>query len=112
MGKEVKCNERNKEIVNFFYTIFGSRIRKGLNQEEARKEAYDAVGLRYGRERKTVLNIISALKSSRSVNRASFEEKTRALITEIDVMNEELEATKVKNNKLIGLLKECLDCGS
>ena len=108
MGKEVKCNDRNKEVVWFFYAIFSNRIRSGVNQEDARREAYDAVSLRYGIERKTTLNIISALKCSQNINRVSFEEKARALIRELDVVNEELEAERSRNDRLIGLLKECM----
>ena len=116
MRKPVKINERNKEIVTFFYMVFGHRIHCGVEQDEARKQAYDAVTLRYGISKGTLFNIISAIKSSRKVNESAFRENILSLIDDLNGVNAELELTKAdldttrqRNEKLIALLKECLE---
>ena len=109
MRKPVKINERNKEIVTFFYMVFGHRIHSGEEQDEARKQAYDAVTLRYGISKGTLFNIISAIKSSRKVNESAFRENIRTLISDLSAVNEELEHTRGRNDRLIALLKDCLE---
>ena len=109
MRKEVKINDRNKEIVTFFYMVFGHKIHCGLGQDEARKEAYDAVTLRYGISKGTLFNIISAIKSSRKVNESAFRENIRTLISDLSSVNEELDSTKDRNERLISLLKDILE---
>lgn len=109
MRKPVKINDRNKEIVTFFYMVFGNRIHSGLEQDEARKEAYDAVTLRYGISKGTLFNIISAIKNSRKVNETAFRENIRTLISDLDSVNCELDSTLKRNQRLISLLKDCLD---
>ena len=109
MRKPVKINERNKEIVTFFYMVFGHRIHLGVEQDEARKQAYDAVTLRYGISKGTLFNIISAIKSSRKVNESAFRENIISLINDLEGVNGELESTRDRNNRLIALLKDCLE---
>ena len=109
MRKPVKINERNKEIVTFFYMVFGHRIHSGVEQDEAKKQAYDAVSLRYGISKVTLVNIISAVKSSRNVNETAFRENIISLIGDLSAVNEELDATKSRNERLISLLNDCLE---
>lgn len=109
MRKPVKINERNKEIVTFFYMVFGHRIHSGVEQDEAKKQAYDAVSLRYGISKGTLFNIISAVKSSRNVNNSAFRENIISLIGDLSAVNEELDATKSRNERLISLLNDCLE---
>jgi hypothetical protein len=115
MGRPVQVNERNKEIVTFFYMVFGHRVHCGMDPDEARKEAYDAVALRYGITKGTLFNIISAIRNSRMVNEAAFRENVRSLIADLGACNEELSARSnemiARNEKLISLLQECLDHG-
>lgn len=109
MRKPVKINERNKEIVTFFYMVFGHRIHSGVEQDEAKKQAYDAVSLRYGISKGTLFNIISAVKSSRNVNNSAFRENIISLIGDLSAVNEELDATKSRNERLISILNDCLE---
>ena len=108
-GTGTRADERNGEIVSFFYTIFGHRIRCGMNPDEARKEAYDAVTLRYDISRGRFLNIVSEQKNSRIVNDNALRQKAIALIDALQIMNDGLEESKKKNERLISLLKECLE---
>jgi len=109
METTVKGAERNNEIVTFFYLIFGHRIHQGMEQDAARKEAYDAVSLRYGIGKGRLLNIISELNNSQKVNRAAFRENVLSLISDISSANEELDAVRARNDALISLLKDCLE---
>lgn len=101
--------DRNSEIVTFFYTIFGHRIREGVNPEEARKQAYDAVALRYEISRGRLLNIISQHRNSQKVNISSLRNNAIALINDLQAVNEGLDNTISKNQRLISLLQECLN---
>lgn len=109
MDTTAKGNERNSEIVTFFYLIFGHRIHQGIDQDLARKEAYDAVSLRYGIGKGRLLNIISAQNNSHKVNRIAFRENVRELIADITSVNEELDNVRSRNELLIQLLKDCLE---
>ena len=109
MKKGSKQHARNREIVTFFYMIFGNRIRKGMNPDDARREAYDAVALRYDISRGRLLNIISEQKISHKVNDTSLQQNAIALIADLMAVNDGLDAAKDKNTRLIGLLKECLE---
>ena len=109
MESSPKGKERNGEIVTFFYTIFSHRIRGGTTPDEARKEAYDAVTLRYGIGKGRLLNIISGQKGSQRVNNYTLRQNALALINELQVVNEGLDETRSKNERLIGLLKECVE---
>lgn len=111
MRKPVKINERNKEIVTFFYMVFGHRIHHGVGQDEARKEAYDAVTLRYGISKGTLINIISAIRNSRKVNDSAFRQNVLTLISDLNSVNDELCAMKERNDTLLSLLKDCLEYG-
>lgn len=104
-----KATERNSEIVTFFYTIFSKRIRDGVNSEEARKQAYDAVTLRYEISKGRLLNIISERRNSQKVNMSSLQQNAIALIKDLQTVNEGLDNTISKNERLISLLKEFLE---
>lgn len=101
--------ERNGEIVTFFYTIFGHRIREGLNPDEARKQAYDAVTLRYEISRGRLLNIISEYKTSQKVNVSKMRQNALALINDLQAVNHGLSNNITRNERLISLLNECLE---
>lgn len=107
MGNFANSQERNREIVSFFYVVLSSRVRSGMPPDEARKDAYDAVNLRFGITKGTLLNIISAYKGSRSVNKITFQENASALIEELERANKSYAESLEKNSQLITLLKEC-----
>lgn len=109
MRKPVKINDRNKEVVTFFYMVFGHRIHLGMKQDEARKEAYDAVALRYGISKGTLINIISAIRNSRKVNDTAFRQNVLSLIRDLDAANSELDSLRERNDRLVSLLKDCLE---
>ena len=113
MANYTKRIGRNSEIVTFFYAIFGHRIHHGVEQGQARKEAYDAVSLRYGISRGRLLNIISDQNNSQKVNMAAFRENVISLIADVEASNEEMSATlgaaMERNAKLLELLKDCLE---
>lgn len=109
MEGSTKGVERNREIVTFFYLIFGHRIHNGVDRDLARKEAYDAVSLRYGIGRGRLLNIISAYNSSQKVNMTAFRENILTLIDDISSVNTELDKSRERNERLISLLKDCLE---
>lgn len=101
--------EINREAVTFFYMIFSHRIRKGMNPDDARKESYDAVTLRYGISRGRLLNIISQHKNSQKVNLSRLRQNAIALIKELQIANGGLQDSIQRNDKLISLLKECVE---
>jgi len=109
METTAKGKERNNEIVTFFYLIFGHRVHQGIEPDVARKEAYDAVSLRYGIGKGRLLNIISEQNNSQKVNRTAFRENARELIDNISAVNAEIDAVKSRNAQLIQLLKDCLE---
>ena len=109
MDTTQKGKERNGEIVTFFYAIFGHRIHQGMEPDNARKEAYDAVSLRYGIGKGRLLNIISEQNNSQRVNRTAFRENVLALIGDLMSANEELSALRDRNDTLISLLKDCIE---
>lgn len=109
MDTTAKGKERNNEIVTFFYLIFGHRIHHGVEAGLARKEAYDAVSLRYGIGKGRLQNIISELNNSQKVNRSAFRENVLALIDDINAANDELLSMLSRNETLISLLEDCLE---
>lgn len=109
MENNQKGNERNREIVTFFYLIFGHGVHQGTDPDAARKDAYDAVSLRYGIGKGRLLNIISEQNNSQRVNRAAFRENAIALIRNLESANEELDALRERNDELVSLLKDCLE---
>lgn len=109
METSPKGKERNGEIVTFFYAILSHRVHLGVDPDLARKEAYDAVSLRYGIGKGRLLNIISEQNNSQRVNRTAFRENVLALISDLGSANEELIAILGRNDALITLLKDCLD---
>ena len=109
MDNHGRGTDRNGEIVNFFYLIFGHRVHSGMAPAEARNEAYDAVTLRYGIGKGRLQNIISERNCSRKVNGSAFRENVLSLIGILDDANEELTATMERNEKLISLLKDALE---
>ena len=113
MANYTKRTGRNGEIVTFFYAIFGHRIHQGVEQGQARKEAYDAVSLRYGISKGRLLNIISDQNNSQKVNMVAFRESLTSLIADVEASNEEITATLIatreKNARLLDLLKDCLE---
>ena len=113
MANYTKRTGRNSEIVTFFYAIFGHRIHQGVEQGQARKEAYDAVSLRYGISKGRLLNIISDQNNSQKVNMVAFRESITSLIADVEASNDEITETMLatidKNSKLLALLKDCLE---
>lgn len=109
MDNAQKGKERNGEIVTFFYAIFGHRVHHGKEPDLARKEAYDAVSLRYGIGKGRLLNIISEQNNSQRVNRTAFRENVLALIRDLGTANDELTSLRERNETLISLLKDCIE---
>ncbi len=109
MESSPKGKERNGEIVTFFYAIFGHRVHQGTDPDDARKQAYDAVSLRYGIGKGRLLNIISEQNNSQRVNRAAFRENVLTLIDDLASANEGLDAIRERNEALISLLKDCIE---
>lgn len=109
MSYKSKNTERETEIVSFYYLIFGNRIHSGMEQDDARQEAYDAVSLRYGIGKGRLLNIISACKNYRQVKTLAFRHNAMALISDLEIASKQLDAQKRRTDKLISLLKECID---
>ena len=109
MGISSRTGGRNGEIVTFFYMIFSHRVREGMNPDDAKHEAYDAVTLRYQISSGRLRNIISEHKNSQKDNEITLRRKAVELITELEVANKGYEAARRKNEKLISLLKECID---
>ena len=109
MKDPTKSLERNEEIVTFFYKIFSHWIHEGMNPDDARKEAYDAVHLRFGIQKGRLLNIISERRCSQQVNNEALRRNALALIGDLQIVNRGLESSMAKNAELIGLLKACLE---
>ena len=76
---------------------------------EAKKEAFDAVTLRYGISKGRLQNIISVYRTLPNVNRAAFRCNASSLIAELRLANEGHQANIDRNTQLISLLEECCD---
>ena len=109
MKKNVLSRASDAEIITFFYKIFGNRIRMGMDQKEAREEGYGAVALRYGVAKGRLRNIISNRRSSLGEGDASFRQNALTLMDDLRVVNNGLEETIARNERLISLLKECIN---
>lgn len=109
MSNSEKTRQRNDEIVFYYYLIFGNRVHSGLPSSEAKKEAADAVALRYNISPGRLRNIISQQRIARTPNTSSFIVNAHALMDDLAVMNNELEAIRSRNDRLIALLEECID---
>ncbi len=109
MAEYTKRTGRNDEIVTFFYAIFGHRIHQGVEQRQAKKEACDAVSLRYGVSKGRLLNIISEKNNSHKVNFSAFRQNILSLIDDLRSANDEIGAVMERNQLLMSLLKDCLE---
>jgi len=109
MKKTARPPERNDEIVTFFYMIMSHRIREGMNPDQARRAAYDAVALRYEISDRYLLNIISKQRDSRRAKTEDLRRNALDLIVHLQAANCGLEEAKAKNERLISLLKECVE---
>ena len=109
MVQTEKTRDRNIEIVMFFYLIFGNRVHAGMPSDEARKEAYDAVELRYNLSKRSLLNIISQTRQVDNSRAVAFRAHAEVLKDFLLNMNEEILSKCDKNNKLIALLEECVN---
>lgn len=109
MKKGSKADGRNREIVTFYYIIFTDCIHKGMNNARARKEATDAVSLRYGISPGRTLNIITEQKASPNANIVTLRRDAEALIARLEEVNKGMEEERIRNEKLISVLKVFAD---
>ncbi len=109
MAGQIKQRERADEIVSFYYLVFGHRVHAGMSPTKARKEAFDAVSLRYGIGEGRMRNIMTDMKCSRNVNRSAFLENAKALAAELQNVNSELNGKIERNERLLSLLNECIE---
>lgn len=108
MTENSKWLDRDNEMLSFFYLIYRNRVHSGLPPKDAKKDAYDAVYLRYGVGTRRLRNIMSMRKSFHDVNRFAFTASALAMISDLKDANKELAVSMDKNNKLISLLEECV----
>ena len=109
MAAYTKGRERNREIVHFFYTLFGHWIREGQPPGDAKNNACDAVSLRYGISKGRLLNIISAQKCCPDKETAAFRCDAISLMGDLSAANAELERQIGRNKLLMELLEEYLN---
>ena len=101
---------RNEEICSMYFTVLRISIRNGKSEREAKKEALDAITLRFHlSEKRTRMLIADYIRKDYDKFLGTFYVQNLRLIQTLEEMNKEKMDEVERNNKLISLLKEVND---
>lgn len=104
-----KDENRDAEAAELYYTILKARRRSGLAHDEAKNCAFDAVEMRYGLKKRTMLNILYRNSARFKIDRGIFRADNDALRKALEECNEQLLALVTRNETIINLLEEMCD---
>lgn len=104
-----KDESRDAEAAELYFTILKSRRREGCSHDDAKDCAFDAVELRYGLKKRTMLNILYRNSARFKIDRGIFRTDNEVLLKTLEECNEQLLALVTRNEALINILKEVQD---
>ena len=104
-----KDENRDAEAAEMYYTILKSRRRSGASHDDAKNCAFDAVEMRYGLKRRTMLNILYRNSARFKLDKGAFRADNDSLRKALEECNEQLLCIVTRNEALIKLLEEMND---
>lgn len=103
-------NHRNMEICSMYFSMIHIGKRKGQSEKQAKKEAIDAITLRFHLSEKTArLLIAEYIREDYNKYRGMFYVQNQRLLSVLGEINVELQREIERNKKLIELLEEVND---
>lgn len=101
---------RNEEICSMYFTVIHICQQKGVSERQARKEAFDAITLRFHlSEKRARMLIAENIRTDYDKYKGMFYVQNQRLITVLKEINEQKMAEVERNNNLIALLEEVND---
>jgi hypothetical protein len=90
-----------------YFAVIRINIQKGKTEKEAKKEAFDAITLRFHLSEKTARMLIADyIRTDYDKFKGTFYVQNLRLITTLEEINQEKLEEVERNNRLINLLKE------
>lgn len=107
MGYKSSDRHRNDEICTMYFSVMKLSLSKGKSEREAKKDALDAINLRFHISEKRARMLISeCIHNDTSSYIGSFYVQNDSLISVLKEINEMKQREIDRNNKLIELLLE------
>lgn len=101
---------RNEEICSMYFSVIHICQQKGATERQAKKEAFDAITLRFHLSEKTARMLIAEhIRDDYDKHKGMFYVQNDRLISLLEGINKEKQAEIDRNNQLIKLLKEVND---
>lgn len=101
---------RNEEICSMYFSVIHICQQKGLSERQAKREAFDAITLRFHLSEKTARMLIAEhIRTDYNKFEGMFYVQNQSLISLLEDINAEKQMEIDRNNKLITLLKEVND---
>jgi hypothetical protein len=101
-----KDESRDAEAAELYFTILKARRRSGLPHDEAKACAFDAVEMRYGLKKRTMLNILYRNSARFNIDRNVFRADNEYLKKSLEDCNTQMLSLVTRNEALINLLEE------
>lgn len=110
MGYKSADRHRNEEICSMYFSVIRIYLAQGMNEREAKKEAFDAITLRFHLSEKTARMLIADhIRLDYNKYLGTFYVQNESLISLLEQINRDKQAEIDRNNQLIKLLKEVND---
>ena len=101
---------RNEEICSMYFAVMRICKAEGKNMREAKKEALDAITLRFHLSEKTARMLIAEyIRKDYDKYKGMFYVQNDRLVTVLEQINKKRREEIERNEKLIKLLKEVND---
>lgn len=98
---------RNEEICSMYFSVIHICMQKGLTERQAKKEAFDAITLRFHLSEKTARMLIAEyIRQDYDKYKGTFYVQNERLISLLKDINQERQIEIDRNNKLIDLLRQ------
>ena len=101
---------RNEEICSMYFSVIHICQQKGLSERQAKREAFDAITLRFHLSEKTARMLIAEhIRTDYNKFEGMFYVQNQSLISTLEEINKAKAEEIERNNRLITLLKEVND---
>ncbi len=97
---------RDAEAAELYYTILKARRKSGIAHDEAKNLAFDAVEMRYGLKKRTMLNILYRNSARFTIDKVAFRADNEVLLKALEDCNAQLLALVTRNEAVINVLEE------
>lgn len=98
---------RNEEICSMYFSVMRICLSQGKSEREAKKEAFDAITLRFHLSEKTARMLVAEnIRVDYDKYKGSFYVQNERLMELLEQINQDLQKEIDRNHKLIKLLKE------